>query len=235
MNKSLSKVLAHYRFKHETEQAFKCGHCDFDSNESAAVRSHCSLEHDDKPLMIVDAVSGKQYEGDEAMDELAATPRADPNAGRPDDLESLAAPYVKRIGDDHFCKLCPYKQRFFATVKRHVCSVHLKYYPFKCKYCTFTSIERNKTILHIKGEHPQESIKIIRLRFQGILPDIPGEEGPIADNDSIRSSPLLDFPPSSKPLCLTPPSTARCLHRPSCTVFPRLGTGIITLEGSTSV
>ena len=85
-------------------------------------------------------------------------------------------PFIHKLADGFLkCKLCGYSQDGLFAVKRHIFSTHLKYKPYKCKYCDFAAVEPNKTERHLVNCHPEMEPRIVRLRFKGTLPEVPEE------------------------------------------------------------
>ncbi len=184
MHKYPSKVLRHFRYKHEKFCPYRCGYCNFASVESPKIRRHCIKVHTDEVVKIIDISSAVEAmeqgneetalpEGNVAAEETVDRAERAAAHGVQKDLEDMFAKYiVKGSGNIQTCLICAYRQEGASSLKRHLFAVHLNYHPYKCKYCNFDAVERNKVIKHLEKSHNGLKMKIVRSKFRGTLPEV---------------------------------------------------------------
>lgn len=147
------------------------------------------------PVKILDTESDSTYDV-ETTEEFRAERAA--TLGVQEDLEYIVHKFiVKGQGNVQGCLLCGYKQEGASSLKRHLFAVHLQYHPYKCKYCDLTAVERNKVIKHLEKSHPDQEMRIVRLKFKGPLPEVPdhmanGSFSMTDDGDSQNEFETLD-------------------------------------------
>ncbi len=242
LDEAPSKVRKHFCARHADDCPFECGHCSYVSVTVSKVANHCSREHATEGLKIIDRSDPKNVitELDTRREEDDAAPPAVAIAHKP---ASISAPLQKSSSDGPirvhetsdefdeklasyiepnplnpttlFCKLCGHTQDSMSPMKRHILSVHLVFYPYKCKYCFFAAVELDKTIKHVERSHPGQHLLVKKRKFTGEWPKltdgtIPFEK-PGASDPSAPKLPR-DSGSASSPLSSQMPAITRALN-----------------------
>ena len=158
--------------------------------ETTKVRQHCLRNHSGLPVRILSRTGKEEEYGPVVIydkDDEGKAPRLHqgeslitPGVENLDTCEDTYEEWISRyvnpgINGMHTCKLCGYQQDGTSAIKRHVLTVHLRHYPYRCQYCAYCAVDPNKILRHLKKLHPNKETKIVRRRYTGDLPDIPGE------------------------------------------------------------
>ncbi|ELU11547.1 hypothetical protein CAPTEDRAFT_34881, partial [Capitella teleta] len=114
LDKFPALVKKHHLLKHGKRTAYRCAYCEFVTAEGSSMRGHCQSQHPNAESLLMPGAEmlGNAY-------------------------DDLVGPFMVKNGTNggSKCKICGYHQEGASPLKRHIMAVHLKFYPFKCKYC----------------------------------------------------------------------------------------------------
>lgn len=175
-----SKVKRHYYYKHITVCPYKCGYCTFEGVEIGKVKRHCQQMHRDQPELVLkrDVFASTSNSADvgvsstndcvdvEIIDETISRDKGDGQGDR-----WLPQFVIKVDNSLQCCRLCGFQQEGSMSLKRHVYTKHLKFYPFSCNYCGVALMEIQRVKRHIEKYHAGMPFVVIRRRFEDVPKD----------------------------------------------------------------
>ena len=232
MDKVPSKVRRHFCTRHENYCPFKCGLCSFVSVSTAKVTKHCNKMHPGEHIKIISRQDQvKNLEGRESlsMPVKYTQQKTDGSMRGPestDEFDEKLQSYIKPNPKDpnlYKCKLCDHDQDAIPPLKRHILSVHLVFYPYKCKYCFFAAVELNKTIKHVERSHPGQPLLVKKRKFTGEWPKLSDGSIPFETaNSTGPPAPKLTKEPLQVQIMSVPSDAAPSPKMPTLSRAPRM-------------
>ena len=250
MDKVSSKVRRHFCARHENFCPFKCGHCSFVSVSTRRIAKHFGKAHPGEAATIIDRKEQvKLLEGSESSETKAdqtskipqkpapvklAQQKADGPVRVPestDEFDEKLQSYIEPNNKDSSlfkCRLCGHDQDAVPALKRHILSVHLVFYPYKCKYCFFAAVELNKTIKHVERSHPGQPLLVKKRKFTGEWPKL--SDGTIPFDNSGPPAPKLTKEPLQVQITSVPTDAAPSPKMPILSRAPVMKPPVSTQE-----
>ncbi len=205
MDKSASKVRKHFCLRHSILCPYACGYCSYVSVDERRIRKHSGKAHPDLEIKVIIrrdqvwAAGANARKSNAPQDQTTSSPKSytkekadgsGPFSEMSDEFELKLTSYIKPSDSDEnlsMCKICSHEQDNASALKRHLLSVHLVFYPYKCKYCFFAAVELQKTIKHVERSHPGQPLLVKKRKFTGEWPVLP-ETGKVPFNEESFAS-----------------------------------------------
>ena len=136
-------IQHHVMVEHLEQKPYVCMHCDHSSADKRAVQLHTEEVHAGKPCSIIYETNGQ----------LEATVK--------DSILSVPNDSASQPVKPHVCNLCKkYTTSSMFQFLDHIAK-EIKYTPYQCPYCSYSSIWRNAVKSHIVADHPHAQIRIL--------------------------------------------------------------------------
>ena len=136
-------IQHHVMVEHLEQKPYVCMHCDHSSADKRAVQSHTEEVHAGKPCSIIYETNGQ----------LEATVKGN--------IKSVPNDTVSQPVKPRVCNLCKkYTTSSMFQFLDHIAK-EIKYTPYQCPYCSYSSIWRNAVKTHIVADHPHAQIRIL--------------------------------------------------------------------------
>ena len=242
MDKGPSKVRRHFCARHENYCPYTCGLCAFVSVSTARIEKHSNKAHPGKTIRIIyreeqiKVLEGKENseaKGSSDLSKILQQPaplkhpqqKAEGPVRLPestDDFDEKLQSYIEPNSKDSSlfkCRLCGHDQDAIPPLKRHILSVHLVFYPYKCKYCFFAAVELNKTIKHVERSHPGQPLLVKKRKFTGEWPKLSDGSIPF-DNAPGPPAPKLTKEPLQVQITSAPSDAAPSPKMPTLSRAP---------------
>ena len=173
-------MYKHKRF-HFAYRPYGCKYCTFKAYSRIPVKSHMSSRHPELPLEVVEYPKPVTWDADGTNEVIrtlsprenvlkeisqlspSPSPSSVDNADGGETVRISGRTYQLDAEGLYTCAFCPYQTEVGKNLTRHV-STHYMFRPFKCAYCTLTSLGRRVITNHQQGVHPGLPIKVIKLK-----------------------------------------------------------------------